>query len=174
MVCCRAYVSIAIFAATSGASAESLAPLKDAQILHVIHTAGQIDIAAANLALKKSSNSSVREFATAVLSDHTAAGTAVQSLVTQWNIQAQDNQISQSLAGRESEQTQDLSKLSGPAFDKAYTQNELAFVVFVTGALEVTLIPSTQSHWVKSLLQNELALFKRHYNQAAQLASQFK
>jgi hypothetical protein len=87
------------------------------------------------------------------------------------NINPQYNAISQSLAGARAEHAQDLSKSSGTAFDRAYAQNELAYHLFVTGALETTLIPSTQNSQVKSLLQNGLALFEQHRNEAAQLAS---
>jgi putative membrane protein len=59
-------------------------------------------------------------------------------------------------------------------FDRAYAQNELAFHILITGALEAKLIPSTQNGPVKNLLQNELALFKQHQDDATQLKSQFK
>jgi putative membrane protein len=78
------------------------------------------------------------------------------------------------ITGAAAEHAQDLSKLSGAAFDKAYAQNELACHVFVAGTLETTLIPSAQNSQVKSLLQNGLALFEQHRNEAAQLASQLK
>jgi putative membrane protein len=56
------------------------------------------------------------------------------------------------ITGAAAEHAQDLSKLSGAAFDKAYAQNELACHVFVAGTLETTLIPSAQNSQVKSLL----------------------
>jgi putative membrane protein len=96
------------------------------------------------------------------------------SSLARLNINPQDNPISQTVAGAGAEHAQDLSKLSGAAFDKAYAQNELAYHIFVTGVLETTLIPSAQNSQVKSLLQSGLALFERHRSDAAQLASQFK
>jgi putative membrane protein len=64
--------------------------------------------------------------------------------------------------------------LSGAAFDKAYAQNELAYHVFVTGALETRLIPSAQNSQVKSLLQSGRALFEQHHSDAVQLVSLLK
>jgi putative membrane protein len=136
--------------------------LTDSQIIHIVYTAGQIDTAAANLALKNSSNNVVRDFANVTLRDYAAAYTVAASLIAKLNINPQDNAISRSLAGAAAEHAQRLSKLSGGDFDKAYIQNELAFYVFISGALEVTLIPSAQNSEIKSLLQNELALI-RHY-----------
>jgi putative membrane protein len=44
----------------------------DAQIAHVAYTAGQIDIKAAQLALQKSKNKEVRDFAENMVRDRTA------------------------------------------------------------------------------------------------------
>jgi putative membrane protein len=91
---------------------------------------------------RKSANNAVKAFANAVLRDYTAANKLTASSLAKLNINLQDNAVSQSLAGAGAEHAQDLSKLSGAAFDKAYAQSELAYHVFVTGALETTLIPS--------------------------------
>ena len=44
----------------------------DPQIAHIAYTAGQIDIEAARLALKKSKNKNVRSFAEDMVRDHVA------------------------------------------------------------------------------------------------------
>jgi putative membrane protein len=167
------FIVVMCFAGTS-VTAQNTASLTDSQIAHVLYTAGQVDIAAANLALNNSSNNAVRALANATLRDYTAVNKTALSALAKLNINPQDNAISQSLAGAGAEHAQDLSKLSGAAFDKAYAQNELAYHVFVIGALEVTLIPSAQNSQVKSLLQSGLALFEQHQSDAAQLVSQLK
>jgi putative membrane protein len=161
------------FSGTS-VTAQNRASLTDSQIAHVYYTAGQVDIAAANLALGHSANNAVKAFANTMLRDYTAANKTAASSLAKLNIDPQDNALSQSLAGAAAEHAQDLSKLSGAAFDEAYTQNELAYHVFVTGALETTLIPSAQNSQLKSLLQSGLALFEEHRSAAAQLASQLR
>ena len=155
-------------------TAQNPTGLTDAQIAHIAYTAGQIDIDYANLALSKSSNAFVRAYANATLNEYTATNKAALSSLANWNINPQDNPISQSLAGAGTEHSQQLSQLSGAAFDRAYAENELAYHVLITGALETRLIPSTQNGQVKGLLQNELALFKQHQKDAGQLVSQFK
>ncbi|MGA7384829.1 MAG: DUF4142 domain-containing protein [Methylocella sp.] len=109
-------IIVMCFAGTS-VTAQSLT---DSQIAHVFYTAAQVDIAAANLALTNSSNNAVRAFANATLRDYTAANKATLSSLAKLNINPHDNAISQSLAGAGAEHAQDLSKLSGQAFDKAY------------------------------------------------------
>jgi len=167
------FIVVMCFAGTS-VTAQNTASLTDSQIAHIVYTAEQVDIAAANLALKNSSNNAVRAFASATLRDYTAANKTALSSLANLKINPEDNAISQSLAGAGAEHAQDLSKLSGAAFDKAYAQNELAYHVFVTGALETTLIPSAQNSQVKSLLQSGLALFEQHHSDAAQLVRQLK
>jgi putative membrane protein len=167
------FIVVMYFAGTS-LMAQNTATLTDPQIAQVFYTAGQVDIAAANLALRYSSDNAVRAFANATLKDYTAANKKALSSLAKVNFKLQDNAISQSLAGAGAEHAQELSKLSGAAFDKAYAQNELAYHVFVTGALETTLIPSAQNSQLKSVLQSGLALFKQHRREAAQLVSELK
>jgi putative membrane protein len=167
------FIVVMCFAETS-VMAQNTASLTDSQIAHVFCTARQVDIVAANLALRHSSDNAVRTFANATLRDYKAANKMALSSLAKLNINPQDNAISQSLAGAGAEHAQDLSKLSGAAFDKAYAQNELAYHVFVTGALETTLIPSAHNSQAKSLLQSGLALFKQHHSNAVQLVSRLK
>ena len=157
-----------------GAPAQNPTSLTDAQVADVAHVASQVDITTAKLALEKSSNLSVRAFASATLNDYTAADASALSSFARWNINPQDNPISQSVSGTESEHAQHLSQLSGAAFDEAYAQNELAYHVFITGAMEITLIPATQNPQVKSLLQGELSLYEKHLQEARALVSQLQ
>src|ERR1700731_4410662 len=110
------FIVVMCFARTS-VTAQNTASLTDSQIAHVLFTAGQVDISAANLALNHSSNPAVRAFANAVLRDYTAANKTAISSLAKLNINPQDNAISQSLAGAGIEHAQDLSKLSGAAFE---------------------------------------------------------
>jgi putative membrane protein len=57
----------------ASATAEDAKP-NDAQIAHIAYTADQIDINAAELALQKSKNKEVRDFAENMLRDHKANG----------------------------------------------------------------------------------------------------
>jgi putative membrane protein len=131
---------------------QSTATPTDPQIAHIAYTAGQIDIAAAYLALKKTHNKAVKTFAEEMVRDHTAVNKKALALLDKLKVKPEDNDTSKSLAGAAAEKRQELSKLSGAAFDKAYAENEVAYHQTVNGALETTLIPSTQNGELKSLL----------------------
>jgi putative membrane protein len=163
-------------AAEGGTSAvpQNTTRLTDAEIAHLMQLARQIDVTTAKLALDKSSNPQVRAFARATLDDYTAADRAALSSLASANVNPQDNAVSQSLNEAESERAQRLSQLSGAAFDEAYAQNELAYHVFIIGALEITLIPSAKHPQVETLLRGELARYEKHLVEARALVNQLR
>ncbi len=68
----------------------------------------------------------------------------------------------------------ELSKLNGAAFDKAYVANEVAYHKAVDSALETTLIPDASNAELKSLLQTGLKIFQGHEQHAEHVASMLK
>jgi len=158
------------------ASAASLGAtgLTDPQVAQVAHVGAQIDIANAKLALDKSSNEAVRAFAAATLNDYAAADAGALSSLSSANINLQDNPLSESLLGAASEKAQQLSQLSGAAFDEAYARNERAFHVFISGVIEITLMPSAQNPQLRNLLQSQLGLYQKNLQTARQLVDQLQ
>ena len=72
--------SLILLLASSAWAADST-PLNDAQIAHIAYTAGQIDIEAARLALEKTQDPEVRQFAETMLRDHQAVNVQALALV---------------------------------------------------------------------------------------------
>ena len=66
---------------------------------------------------------------------------------------------------------QQLGKIDGAAFDKAYIDNEVVYHRQVNGALETLLIPSAKNVELKSLLETGLKLFQGHQQHAEHLAA---
>ncbi|TPW00404.1 MAG: hypothetical protein USCAAHI_00143 [Beijerinckiaceae bacterium] len=161
------------FAAAS-AMAQSTEKPTDSQIADIAYTAGQIDVTAANLALEKTKTRAVRSFAEEMVRDHEAVNKQVLALLDKLNVKPEDNDSSRSLADAAAEKRQELLKLSGAAFDKAYAQNEVAYHLTVNGALEKTLIPAAQNEELKSLLQTGLKLFTEHQKHAEHLVTELK
>jgi putative membrane protein len=168
---------VALFAATAlavgGAASAAEAP-NDAQIAHIAYTAGNLDVAVAKQALAKSKNAAVREFASAMVRDHEAVNTKALDLVKALKVTPEDNPTSQSLTKATEETLRKFQSLDGPAFDRAYVQNEVAFHSTVNGALESTLIPSAKNEQLKSLLETGLTLFREHQMHAEHLAAELK
>jgi len=146
----------------------------DAQIAHIAYTAGNIDVAAAKQALRKSKNPQVRAFAQDMVRDHTAVTQKALALVKKLKVTPEDNATSQSLKKDADAKLADYAKLNGAAFDKTYAENEVAYHKTVNGALESTLIPSAQNPELKSLLETGLKIFQGHQQHAEQLAASLK
>ena len=163
----------ALFLLAGSAFAQSAKPT-DPQIAHIAYTAGQIDIAAAQLALKKSKNKDVRAFAADMERDHKAVNDKALALVKKLNVKPEDNPTSQQLSKQASDKRAELSKLNGAAFDKAYIDNEVAYHKTVNGALQNTLIPSASNQELKDLLTTGLKIFQGHEHHAEHVAADFK
>jgi putative membrane protein len=163
-------------AAAQPANPPANSPIKpdDAQIAHIAYTADEIDIKAAKQALEKSRNTQVREFAQDMVRDHTAVNDKALALVKKLGVTPQDNETSRALVKQADEERGKLAKLSGPAFDRAYAQNEVAYHQQVNKALENTLIPSASNPELKSLLETGLKIFQGHEQHAEQVASALK
>jgi putative membrane protein len=146
----------------------------DPQIAHIAYTAGSIDIDAAKLALKKSHNKAVREFASEMVRDHQAVNDKALALVKKLHVTPEENATSEGLTKQAKETAAKLQKLHGRAFDRAYAANEVAYHKTVNGALKTTLIPSSNNGELKALLETGLTLFTEHQKHAEHLALRLK
>ena len=86
----------ALTLSAAGATAQNAKP-NDAEIAHIAYTAGQIDIKAAELALQKSKNKEVRDFAENMVRDHKSVNDQALALVKKLKVTPQDNDTSKSL-----------------------------------------------------------------------------
>lgn len=145
----------------------------DPQIAHIAYTAGQIDIAAAEQAIKKSKSQDIIDFANQMAVDHKAVNDQAVALVTKLGVTPEDNPTSQALSKAAADKLAELDKLDGAAFDKAYIDNEVAYHKSVNGALSTLLIPSAQNAELKALLETGLSLFTEHEQHAEAVAAKF-
>ncbi|MDU6495182.1 MAG: DUF4142 domain-containing protein [Bradyrhizobium sp.] len=150
------------------------AKLSDPQIAHIAYTAGEINIKAAKQALGKASSKEVKEFAQGMVRDHEAVNMQALALVKKLKVTPEDNDTSRALSKQASEMLDELGKLKGAAFDKAYITNEVAYHKTVNGALDTQLIPSASNPELKELLQAGLKLFQGHEQHAEHVAADLK
>jgi putative membrane protein len=157
-----------IAAAAVLVSSLSLAPRlhaqapSDPQIVGIVLAADDIDINYGNIALSKSKNKDVRDFAQQMVTDHSAVQKSVRDLAAKLNVTAQDSDTSKSLNSKAEEITAKLNTLKGKAFDKFYIDNEVVYHKEVTGAVAAVLIPSAQNAELKSALEGAQPLFLGH------------
>ncbi len=143
--------------------------LTDPEVASVAVTANQIDIDYAAIALKRSSNSEVLNFAKTMTKDHQAViGQAVE-LAKKLNVTPRTNDLTKKLLADAEKTKKRLNAQKAGAFDKAYINNEVAYHKAVIDAVEKVLIPETDNAELKSFLETILPALKTHLAHAEML-----
>lgn len=140
--------------------------LNDAEIASVAVTANQIDVDYGKIAVARSQNEDVLEFANTMIDDHNAVIKMAVDLVTKLGVAPQDNKMSQSLLKQAAETSKKLKNAKPDAFDKMYIDNEVAYHQAVINAVKDVLIPQTQNAELKELLQTALPILETHLDHA--------
>src|ERR1051326_4186853 len=145
--------------------------ITDPQIVGVVTAADQIDIDAAKLALKKTKNDQVKQFAQQMIDDHTKLQNSVNDLGKKLNVKPAPSDTSKSLKTAAAAETKKLQGLNGKAFDTEYINHEVAYHQQVLDAAGNVLIPNAQNADLKSALQGAAPLLQGHLDHAKQLQS---
>ena len=159
---------------TTKPAAATTPAINDAQIAHIVVTANSIDSTAGELAKKKGTSKSVKDFAQTMITDHAGVNKQAVALSTKLNVTPEDNDTSKQLkAGADANITK-LNGLSGAAFDKAYIDNEVGYHQAVLDALDKTLIPNASNAELKALLVKVRPAFVAHLEHAKHIQAQLK
>src|SRR3546814_5551541 len=116
--------SAASLTISGAALAHDAAKPGDAQIAHIAYTAGQIDVDAGKQALAKSTNPAVRAFAEEMVRDHAAVNEKALALVKRLGVTPEANATSADLTAQAAQKHDELARLDGAAFNRAYVATE--------------------------------------------------
>ena len=154
----------------AGLHAQAASPkLSDPEVAHVAVTANSIDIDLAKLAQSRTSDRDVKQFATTMITDHSAVNAQATALATKLGVTPKDNAVSQSLLKAAAEARAAIEPLKGKAFDKAYIDREVAYHEAVIDALDKVLVPNTSNAELKQLLVDVRPAFEAHLAHAKKL-----
>lgn len=148
--------------------------LSDPQIASAAVTANQIDVNYGKVALKHSTNKTIREFAQTMINDHNAIIAKAVALAQKLNVTPKDNPLTQSLLSGEKTTIKMLNSKKGAAFDKAYIDNEVAYHEAVINAVKTILVPQSDNAELKELLQQVEPLLNEHLEHAKMVQSKIK
>jgi putative membrane protein len=158
------------FAVATALTAQSAPPdLSDPEVAHVAVTANSIDIDLAKLAQSRTHNRDVKQFATTMITDHSAVNAQASALATKLGVTPKDNAMSQSLLKGAAEARATIEPLKGKAFDKAYIDREVGYHQAVLDALDNVLIPTTENAELKKLLVDVRPAIAAHLEHAKKL-----
>ncbi|HET9002396.1 MAG TPA: DUF4142 domain-containing protein [Gemmatimonadaceae bacterium] len=158
-------------ARAQGTAAASAKPaIDDPTIVAIFDAANTWDIEAARVALQKSRSKDVRSFAKMMAHDHKAVRQMGRDLAKKLKVTptppGKDFALYQ--AHLAAMKTLRATK-RGPAFDKAYIDNEVAFHQAVIDAVTTTLLPATQNAELKQLETTVAPNFQAHLLAAKKL-----
>ena len=165
------FMFVVALTTTLTAQTKSPADLDDLEIAHVAYTADNIDIRYAYLALAKSKNPAVLQFAQTMVNDHTAVNDKALALLKKLKASPKDNFLSKQLNEQADKTVKEISCLTGKAFDEAYAKNELAYHKAVNGLVGKTFIPNLKNPEVKALFQEAFAIFQAHEKNAEKMVA---
>jgi len=147
----------------AAAAAQTTSPdLSDPEVAHVAVTADNIDIDLGKLALSRTKDSEVKNFASMMVRDHTGVNEKAVALATKLGVTPKDNPVSQALEAGAKEAKAKLDPLKGADFDRAYIEREITYHQAVLDALNQTLIPTTENAELKGLLTQVKPAFEAH------------
>jgi putative membrane protein len=157
-----------------GQTSPAAAAPTDPQIAMIAVTADNVDIDAGKLAIEKSTNPKVKEFADLMVRDHTSVNNQATALAKKLNLTPEESATSRSLKSDGDKTLARLRGLSGAAFDKAYIDNEVTYHEMVAKAVDDTLIPNAKNAELKSLLESARPIFASHLKHAQELQGTLK
>ena len=152
--------------AGSTGPAEGAAALTDANIAAIVLAANTIDVKNGELAIARSKNRSVKEFAGQMVTDHNSVNAKAAALAARLKLVPVENQASRALVASTDSTRQSMRKLSGAAFDLAYVNNEVAYHQAVIELLDRTIVPSVENLDLKDLLIGVRPAFVAHLEHA--------
>ncbi len=168
-MCNRGFVLMAVLM-LAGSVAGAAPALDDATILAIFDQANAVDIYTGRLGAKYGSSEEVRALGRMVVSDHVAVQQMGRDLARKIKTvpTLPDNDSSVADCARIVAQ---LQSKTGPDFDKAYLQYEVAYHQSVVDAIKGTLLPAISNPELKTLVKTVLPGFERHLAATRSLAS---
>ena len=158
-----AAVLIVPMQARAQAAAKPAGALDDPTIVAIFDAANTWDIDAAGVALERSRNADVREFAHMMQRDHKAVRQLGRDLAHKLHVTptppGKDFQMAKDHAA--AMKTLRATK-RGAAFDRAYVDNEVAYHQAVIDAVTTTLLPATKNAELRDLETKVAPNFQAH------------
>ena len=143
----------------------------DAQIAQIVVAANQIDVDAGKLAKSRSKNKEVQAFAEQMITDHTSVNKQAEALVKKLHVKPEASEASKSLEAGAKQNMDNLKKMQGNDFDRAYVDHEVAYHQAVLDTIDQTLLPNAQNTELKDLITKVRPAIAAHLDHAKMIQS---
>ncbi len=143
--------------------------LSDAEVANITNRANSAEIQAAQLALQKSQNNSVRQFAQRMITDHTALMQRINAIEGDLRGPSTATPLTQQLDATNRQTLQTLQQLQGAQFDRTYMQNQVQQHQWLLNTLDNALIPSARNNTLERDLREAREIVAAHLQHAQQV-----
>lgn len=145
----------------AAAARPAAAKLDDPTIVAIFDAANTADVETGQLAAERGQSKEVREYGAMLVRDHRMVRQLGRDLATKLKVTPTPPQPDQGAIDHAAAMKQ-LRGLSGPAFDRAFLQHEVAFHKAVLDAVSTTLMPAIQNAELKALVEKVAPAFQGH------------
>jgi putative membrane protein len=114
------------------------------------------EIQTSQVALERSRNAQVRQFAQQMITEHQVAGEQMMQMLQARGMTMQPSQPAQAAMPATSATVANLSRRTGMDFDRAYMMHQVQAHRYLLDALDRTLIPSTRDPEMKAFLSTRV------------------
>jgi len=149
----------------------SAAVMADANVAAVAHAVNMDEIQTSQVALQRSQNAQVRQFAQMMVTEHTAADQQMMQMLEAKNVAPQPNAAAHAAMQATRATVANLSQRSGMDFDRAYIMHQVQAHRWTLTSLDQTLIPSTRDPELKEFLTTRVRPAVATHLEAAQRIS---
>jgi len=137
-------------------------PLDDPTIVAIFDAANTWDMETGGLGATKGSTKAVRDFGAMIRRDHEAVRQQGRDLASTLHVTPTSPGPTFALYQDHLAAMKTLTMSSGPAFDKAFLEHEVAYHKAVIDAVNTTLLPALHNEEVKDLVRKVAPAFQAH------------
>lgn len=157
-----AFLSVILLFTSCSMPSKPKQKLNDSQIVEIMMTVDNLEIAVAKVAKKKMTTPPVAAFADYLMQQHQENLDRLIQLTRQLNIEPQESVISKKLLADRDALVASLSKLEGNQFDNAYVEAMIKSHRDGLKLIDSELLPQVQNAQLKSFVEIFRAMVKRH------------
>ena len=144
-------------------------PTADSDIAMTMRVANLAEVREGELARSKTTDTSVRDFAIMMVTEHTAQNNKAESELARVDIASSDTDLSRQLDAESGATTERLRALSGAAFDRAYMDRQVTAHQALISTIDSKLMPHARKKEVKEQLTELRKLADTHLTRAKQI-----
>lgn len=146
-----------------------VAPFSAPAIASMAMVTNNAEIQESQIALQRSTNESVRQFAQRMVTDHQYLNQQLGWVMSEERIGSEMIPLSQQVQDESRNAQQTLQGLSGADFDRAYIDRQIQLHEWAISMIDDTLLPSATNSDLRSVLETTRATMSEHLQQARQI-----